>query len=62
MLGLYREGQLETGVQETRKLQPDLSDDALLELAKTVRGLSGDSVTGSALANTGNSATESKWI
>jgi hypothetical protein len=33
--GLYREGQLEIGVQEARKRPPDLSDDALLELAKT---------------------------
>jgi len=42
--GLYvifypcREGQLEIGVQAARK--PDLSDDALLELAKGVRWLS----------------------
>jgi hypothetical protein len=32
--GLYREEQLEIGVQAARKLRPDLSDDALLELAK----------------------------
>ena len=29
-------GQLEIGVQEARKRRPGLSDDALLELAKTV--------------------------
>ena len=37
-----REGQLEIGVQETCKRRPDLSDDALLELAKEVHGLSRD--------------------
>ncbi len=36
--GLCVEGQLEIGAQEPRKLQPDLSDDALLGLAKTVQG------------------------
>ncbi len=36
--GLWVEGQLEIGVQEPRKLQPDLSDDVLLRLAKTVQG------------------------
>ena len=30
------EGQLEIGVQEARKRQPDLSDDALLELVREV--------------------------
>ena len=35
---------LQIGVQETRKLWPDLSDDALLALAKTVHGLSRDNV------------------
>ncbi|TDJ70457.1 MAG: hypothetical protein E2O38_11260 [Proteobacteria bacterium] len=39
--GLYRKEQLQIGVQEARKLRPDLSDDALFELAKTVHGLSG---------------------
>ena len=39
----YYEGQLQIGVQETHKLRPDFSDDALLELAKAVRGLSNDS-------------------
>ena len=34
--GLYRKGQLEIGVQENRKRQPDPSDHALLELAKEV--------------------------
>ncbi|MCH7603748.1 MAG: hypothetical protein IIB54_13375 [Planctomycetes bacterium] len=40
MSGLCREGQLEIAVQEARKVRPDLSDDELLELAKTVHGLS----------------------
>ena len=35
---LRRERQLEIGVQKARKRRPDLSDDALLELAKIVRG------------------------
>ncbi len=30
----------EIGIQEARKLRPDLSDDALLKLAKTVHELS----------------------
>ena len=38
--GLCHERGLEIGVQAARKAQPDLSDDALLELAKTVRGFS----------------------
>ncbi len=38
--GLCREGQLAIAVQEARKVQPDLSDDELLELAKAVHGLS----------------------
>jgi|GEM_PF-3560790 len=37
--GLWVEGQLEIGVQEPRKLQPDLSDDVLLRLAKNSTGL-----------------------
>ena len=40
MSGLCREGQLEIAVQEARKVRPDLSDDELLELAKTVHELS----------------------
>ena len=40
MSGLCREGQLEIAVQEARKIRPDLSDDELLELAKTAHGLS----------------------
>ncbi len=40
MSGLCCVWQLEIGVQAARKAQPDLSDDALLELAKTVRGFS----------------------
>ncbi len=32
--GLYRKGQLEIGVQQARKVRPDLSDDALFELAR----------------------------
>ena len=38
--GLCREGQLEIAVQEARKVRPDLSDDELLELAKTVHEFS----------------------
>jgi hypothetical protein len=34
--GLCREGQLEIAVQEARKLRPDMSAEALLELAKAV--------------------------
>ena len=45
MSGLCCERQLEIGAQEARKLRCDLSDDALLELAKTVHERSGDSVT-----------------
>ena len=41
---LCREGQLEIAVQEGRTLRPDLSDDALLALAKTVHELSGQDV------------------
>ncbi len=37
---LCREGQLESGVHEVRKLRPGLSDVELLELVKTVHGLS----------------------
>ena len=44
MSGLCREGQLEIAVQEARKVRPDLSDDELLELAKTVHGLSRSSI------------------
>ncbi len=44
MSGLCREGQLEIAVQEARKVRPDLSDDELLELAKSVHGLSRDSI------------------
>jgi len=40
MSGLCREGQLEIAVQEARKVRPDLSDDELLELAKTVHEFS----------------------
>ena len=40
MSGLCRDGQLEIAVQEARKVRPDLGDDELLELAKTVHGLS----------------------
>lgn len=36
MSGLCREGQLEIGVQTARKLRPDLSDDALLELVREI--------------------------
>ena len=36
--GLCREGRLEIGVQQARKLRPDPSDGALLALAKTVNG------------------------
>ncbi len=42
--GLRRKAQLEIGVQEARKRESDLSDDALLALAKTVHGLSGQNV------------------
>jgi len=38
------ERQLEISVQAARKRRPDLSDDALLALAKTVHGLSGQNV------------------
>ena len=44
MSGLCRDGQLEIAVQEARKVRPDLSDDELLELAKTVHGLSRSSI------------------
>ena len=40
MSGLCREGQLEIAVQEARKVRPDLGDDELLEVAKTVHELS----------------------
>ncbi len=40
--GLHREELLEIGVQEARKRRPDLSDDALFELAKEIHGLSRD--------------------
>ena len=46
-----REGQLEIGAQEARKVQPDLSDDALLELAHIVLRLFGDGVTRSAFGH-----------
>ncbi len=36
--GLRVEGQLEIGAQAARKVWPQLSDDALLGLAKTVQG------------------------
>ncbi len=36
--GLCREGQLAIAVQEARKVRRGLSDDELLELAKTVHG------------------------
>ena len=49
MSGLCREGQLEIGVQEARKRRPDVSDDALLELAKEIHKLSRVGVTKSAL-------------
>ena len=38
--GLCREAQLETAVQEARKVRADLSDDELFSLAKSVNGLS----------------------
>ena len=38
--GLCCEGQLEIGIQEARERRPDLSDAALLELAKKVYGRS----------------------
>ena len=34
--GLCREGQLEIAVQEARKLRPDMTDEALFELAEAV--------------------------
>jgi hypothetical protein len=42
---------LEIGVQETHKRRPNLSGDALLELAHIVRRLFGDSVTRSAFGH-----------
>ena len=42
--GLCRDGQLEIAVQEARKARPDLRDDELLTLAKTVHGQSRDSI------------------
>ena len=42
--GLCRDGQLEIAVQEARKARPNLGDDDLLALAKTVHGQSRDSI------------------
>ncbi|MCG8545482.1 MAG: hypothetical protein MJE12_14890 [Alphaproteobacteria bacterium] len=42
--GLCRDGQLEIAVQEARTARPDLRDDELLTLAKTVHGQSRDSI------------------
>ena len=38
--GLCREGQLEIAVQEACELRPDLGDDELFDLAKSVHGRS----------------------
>jgi hypothetical protein len=34
--GLCRDGQLEIAVQEARKIRPDMTDEALFELAEAV--------------------------
>ncbi len=49
--GLYRKEQLKIGVQEAHKRRPDLSDDALLELAKEIHGFSRDGVARSAFGH-----------